>query len=141
MAKDMIHEDEFYEEVERPAKPVKSTQLTDGGGGTTFKDYVIVALIAIVAVMGINNYIFARGNGGAALGGCGGCGGGGAAVSAPSTEELRQQGLEFYVTNYNDTDVEAVVQDFGCHQEVNIYKDGKLIKRLGYSSGQIYEIS
>lgn len=142
MAKDIIHEDEFYEEVERPAKPVKSVKPTGGGGGTTLKDYVIVALIAIVAVMGINNYVSARGNGGALSSGCGGCGsGGGAAAAKLSTEELRLQALEYYVTTYNDADVEAEVQDFGCHQEIYIYKNGELIKRIGYGSGQMYEIS
>lgn len=106
---------------------------------STLKDYVIVALIAVVVFIGFNNYIFARTNGGFGLaGGCCSSGGGAAAVS---TDELRQIGLEYYVATYGDTEVEAVVQDFGCHQEIHIYKEGQLIQRIGYGNGQVYEIA
>jgi hypothetical protein len=107
---------------------------------SNLKDYIIVALIAIVVFIGFNNYIFARTNngGGGSVGGCCSSGGGAAAVS---TDELRQIGLEYYVATYGDTEVEAVVQDFGCHQEIHIYKEGQLIQRIGYGNGQVYEIA
>ncbi|MDW7650906.1 MAG: hypothetical protein SCK29_04480 [Bacillota bacterium] len=145
MVRDMIHDDELYDEIymeeeERPQRPVRPSG--GGGGGSSLKDYVIVALIAVIAVMGINNYIFARTNNSpagysAGGGSCCGSGGGGATLS---DTELRQIGLEYYVANYNDTDVEAIVEDFGCHQEIHIYKDGELVKRIGYGNGQVYEI-
>jgi hypothetical protein len=104
----------------------------------TIKDYVIVALIAVVVFMGFNNYIFARtGSGGFSAFGGGCCGQGGAAVS---TEELRLLGLQYYADTYGDSDVEAVVEDFGCHQEIYIYKDGERVARIGYASGEVYEL-
>ncbi|MBS4031094.1 MAG: hypothetical protein KGZ63_06720 [Clostridiales bacterium] len=148
MPKDFINDDEFgMEECEEVTQrnPVSRTSNTANKGGlTTLKDYVIVGLLSVIIFMGFNNYIFARTNPGGGFGaaggggGCGGCSGGGAAVS---TEELRQVGLEYYVANYNDTEVEAKVEDFGCHQEVHIYKDGQLIKKIGYGNGQVYEIA
>lgn len=139
MAHDILNEDEFeyYEE----GRPVRRTGGSPPPRGNGFKDYLIVALIAIIAVMGINNYIFAR-NSSYSAGGCGGCGSGGSgggASAALSTEELKQAGLAYYAQNYGDDQVEAVVQDFGCHQEIHIYKEGQLVKRLGYAGGQIYE--
>ncbi len=98
------------------------------------KSGVIVVLIAAVVFLGFNDYIFARPRSGwLEMGGC--CGGG-----AISNKELRQIGLEYYVANYGDVNVEAVVEDFGCHQEIHIYKEGKIIKRIGYASGELYEI-
>lgn len=114
---------------------------------TGLKDYFIVGLIAVILVMGFNNYTAARigrsnSNGystsGSASGGGGCCGGGGG--GSLSTEQLQQQGLEFYVAKYNDTDVEAQVQDFGCHQEIHIYKNGQLTARISYRGGEFAEL-
>jgi len=116
--------------------------LEKKNGGTSFKDYVLIALIALVAVMGINNYIDARAGSGA--GGCGGCGAASGAVATPSNEELERIGLEFYVESSGDTEianVQARVQDFGCHQEIYIYKDGRRVMRIGFASGQLYRMS
>jgi hypothetical protein len=107
---------------------------------TTIKDYVIVALIAVVIFMGYNNYIYARtgSSGFNAFGGGGCCGaGGGAAVS---TEEMRLIGLQYYAETYGDSDVEAKVEDFGCHQEIYIFKDGVRVARIGYANGEVYEL-
>ncbi|MBS4021163.1 MAG: hypothetical protein KGZ79_01895 [Dethiobacter sp.] len=108
---------------------------------STIKDYVIIALIAVIVFIGYNNYIFARtgGNGAFGGGGCGGCGsgGGGAAVS---TEEMRLIGLQYYAGTYGDSDVEATVEDFGCHQEIYIFKDGVRVARIGYANGEVYEL-
>jgi hypothetical protein len=105
----------------------------------TIKDYVIVALIVVVVFMGFNNYIFARtgSSGFGAFGGGGCCGQGGPAVS---TEELRLLGLQYYAVTYGDSDVEAVVEDFGCHQEIYIYKNGERVARIGYANGEVYEL-
>ena len=110
-------------------------------GGTSFKDYVLIALIALVAVMGINNYIDARAGSGA--GGCGGCGVASGAAATLSNEELERIGLEFYLESSGDTEianVQARVQDFGCHQEIYIYKDGRRVMRIGFASGQLFRM-
>lgn len=130
MPKDMRGEAEFTEIAEQK------------NGTASFKDYVLIALIALVAVMGINNYIDARAGSGA--GGCGGCGAATGAVATPSNEELERIGLEFYVESSGDTEianVQARVQDFGCHQEIYIYKDGRRVMRIGFASGQLYRMS
>jgi len=127
--------DKFAEELLPAFK--QSAAGGQNGSLSTIKDYVIVALLAGIIFIGFNNYIFARtGN----IGGGGGCCGGSSGGAAVSQEEIRQIGLEYYVSNYGDAEVEAVVQDFGCHQEIHIYKDGQLIKRIGYAYGQVYEL-
>lgn len=136
MAHDIINDDDLERYEER--RPARKSGRSGPPQGNGLKDYLIVALIAIIAVMGVNNYIFAR-NSSYGAGGCGGCGSGGGASAALSTEELKQAGLAYYAQKYGDDQVEAVVQDFGCHQEIHIYKDGQLVKRLGYAGGQIYE--
>lgn len=100
-----------------------------------FKDYLLIALLAVLIFTVVNNYTFARP--GYSVG-CGGCST--ASGAALSTEQLRQLGLKYYAANYGDTAVEAEVRDFGCHQEIYIYKNGQLVKRLAYQSGQLYVI-
>lgn len=87
------------------------------------------------------------GSSGAAAGGGGSCcGGSGAATSANagvsaqgSTGDFKQvekDAINWYVSQYGDAEVTAEVQDFGCHQEINIVKDGKVVKELRYQNGQ-----
>lgn len=79
-----------------------------------------------------------------------GCGCGGAGTAKPRTKvdveqtgdrikDAENAGYRYYVDKYGDSDVEAIAKDYGCHVEVEILKDGQLVKRLGYSSGSIYE--
>ncbi|MCW3491397.1 hypothetical protein [Dethiobacter alkaliphilus] len=149
MAKDIISEEEWdFGEEQRPARPPKAPKRSSngGGGGGGTKDYIIVALIAIIAVMGINNLIYARTGGDAGIAGGGGscCGGGGGAAvgGAPANAaELEQLGLNFYFEQTGDEDVDSLrvdVQEFGCHQEIFIYKDGQQVMRIGHSRGQLY---
>lgn len=113
------------QEGRRPGKGVFST----------IKGYLIITLLAALVFIGANSY--ARSGGGA--GGCGGC-----VINSGSAlyseEDLRRLGLEYYAANYDDSDVEAVVRDFGCHQEIHIYKSGQLVKRIAYLDGQLYEL-
>ncbi len=55
-------------------------------------------------------------------------------------EGLRQAGLDFYTQNYGDGPVEAVVEDYGCHQEIHIYREGQLVNRLISLNGEIREL-
>lgn len=150
MAKDFIEDENWGKDAHPAKKPAEVSRPPQGGGGHSgLKDYVIVALIALIAVMGINNYIFARTSQGLRLGG--GCGGGGCGGSSGSgvvsMEELRQIGLQYYVTSLGGNasaeateNLDAVAENFGCHQEIYIYQDGQLVMRLGYASGRIYEM-
>jgi hypothetical protein len=149
MTRDIINHDDWDQEDENRAVASPRVQRSSGSGGggghATLKDYVIVALIAFIAVMGINNYLYARtGNGtGSILSGGGGCGSCGAAVAGLSNEEMEQAGLAFYFETTGDEDVESVrasVQDFGCHQEIYIYKDDQQVMRVGYANGEIYQL-
>jgi hypothetical protein len=105
---------------------------------TQFKNYLIIALLTVLVFVGANNYIFARSGSGLNVG-CGGCNTRSRATI--SEEQLRRLALEYYAANYGDAAVEAVVRDFGCHQEIYLYnKNGQLVKRLAYQAGQLYVI-
>jgi len=99
------------------------------------KNYLVIALLSVLIFAVVNNYIFARS--GLSVG-CGGCGT--SSRAAISEEQLRRLGLEYYAANYGNAAVEAVVRDFGCHQEIYLYKNGQLVKRLAYRDGQLYQL-
>ncbi len=61
-------------------------------------------------------------------------------IGGVSSEQLQQQGLEYYASNTGETAENAVVRNFGCHQEILIYKDGEQVMRIGYTLGRLYEI-
>ncbi len=61
-------------------------------------------------------------------------------IGGVSSEQLQQQGLEYYTSNTGETAGDAVVRNFGCHQEILIYKDGEQVMRIGYTFGRLYEI-
>lgn len=56
-------------------------------------------------------------------------------------EQMRRAGLDYYRENYGPEDVEAVVEDFGCHREIHVYRNGELVRRLHYRNGEVYERS
>ena len=66
------------------------------------------------------------------------CGGGGGTVTQ---EQAARAGLDYYRANFGDEDVETVVEDFGCHQEIVIYRDKEMVKRFSFSNGTIYELT
>ena len=61
-------------------------------------------------------------------------------ISGVPSEQLRQQGLEYYASATGETAEKAVVRNFGCHQEILIYKEGEQVMRIGYTFGRLYEI-
>lgn len=76
-------------------------------------------------------------------GGCGsgGCGGGGTQLGAADLEKIKQQALSFYRQQTGDnSQVDARVQDFGCHIQVDIFKNGAKIKSYAWRGGQVSEI-
>lgn len=91
------------------------------------------------------------GGSGSALGNCGGTccttGQGGQVVGSGqvpgssqavdnNSTQLEKLAIDWYTKNYGDSDVTAEVQDFGCHKQITIKKDGKAVKELSYRGGQ-----
>ncbi|OGP57529.1 MAG: hypothetical protein A2162_12185 [Deltaproteobacteria bacterium RBG_13_52_11b] len=74
--------------------------------------------------------------------GSGGCGGGGKAQSLdPRIEqEAKAKGLEYYEKKTGKKGADTKVTDFGCHIQVDIIEDGKLILSLTYRQGEVQEI-
>ena len=80
-------------------------------------------------------------------GGCGGCG----RATGPGQQGAqgdRSSGLKasedlaykYYSETYGEKDFTVEVQDFGCHQEAYIIKDGQPVKKLSISGGNVYEV-
>ena len=55
-------------------------------------------------------------------------------------DDVESAALAYYVNTYGDSDVSVKVNDYGCHQEIEVTKDGNVIMTLGYSNGEIYEV-
>ena len=74
--------------------------------------------------------------------GGGGCGGSGRAQSLdPKIEqEARAKGLEYYEKKTQKKGASAKVTDFGCHIQVDIIEDGKVVVSLTYRQGEVQEI-
>ena len=111
----------------------------DGKGrGPNFKNYLYMGLIVLILFLGFNNYIFARSPSIGRFFPGGSCCT--SSSTADSTEELRLIGLNYYLSNYGDANVDAVVKDFGCHQEIHIYQGEVLLKRIAYVNGEVFEL-
>lgn len=48
---------------------------------------------------------------------------------------IGQQALVYYSATFGEEADAAAVEDYGCHQEVVVLKDGKPIRRLAFNSG------
>lgn len=79
--------------------------------------------------------------GGCGSGGGGGCGSGGATKTADQLESIKVEGVKYYVQKYGDKNVDAEVNDRGCHVEIVIIKDNQPVKNLSFNNGQFSEIS
>jgi hypothetical protein len=84
---------------------------------------------------------------GASTGPGGGCGGSCCRTPGQSQGQgersnvdiARELAISYYSSTYGDTAFEVDVRDFGCHQEAYIIKDGKQVKLLSISGGNVYE--
>ena len=65
--------------------------------------------------------------------GCG-CGSGG------SAEENELLARNYYIDQTGDSDIEVTVEDFGCHQEATILKNGQEVMKLSISGGEVSEV-
>ena len=89
------------------------------------------------------------GTSGCGVAGASGCGssssGGCGAPSDPAVSKRRVEGIQNYLYAYfseklGDPGITIKVDDYGCHQEASVLKDGKIIKRLSISGNSISEI-
>ncbi len=71
-----------------------------------------------------------------------GCGGGGRArpLDPKIEKEARAKGLEYYEKKTQKKGASARVTNFGCHIQVDIIEDGKVVASLTYNQGQVQEI-
>jgi hypothetical protein len=72
----------------------------------------------------------------------GGCGGGGrvSPLDPKIEKEARAKGLEYYEKKTQKKGAEAKVTNFGCHIQVDIIEDGKVVVSLTYRQGEVQEI-
>jgi hypothetical protein len=108
-------------------------------GGLVSLTLVLLAVITVFIV--VNNRLSAGNTEGSGLSGAiSSCCSTGAAAS--SEEQLAQAGLSYYRANSGDTEgLEALVDDFGCHQEISIQRNGEEIRRYSYSNDTFYDIT
>jgi hypothetical protein len=70
-----------------------------------------------------------------------GCGGGRAQPLDPKIEqEAKAKGLEYYEKKTQKKGVDAKVTNFGCHIQVDIIENGKVLLSLTYRQGEVQEI-
>jgi hypothetical protein len=68
-----------------------------------------------------------------------GCGGGCGSGAGTNLEELKVYIYQNYAPALGE-DIQVDIRDYGCHQEVDVIKDGQVVKRLVVSGGYITEI-
>jgi predicted nucleic acid-binding Zn ribbon protein len=71
-----------------------------------------------------------------------GCGGSGKAqpLDPKIEEDAKAKGLEYYAKKTQKKGANARVTDFGCHVQVDIIEDGKVVVSLTYKQGNVQEI-
>ncbi len=71
-----------------------------------------------------------------------GCGGVGRArpLDPKVEKEAKAKGLEYYEKKTQKTGASARVTDFGCHIQVDILEEGKVVLSLTYRQGEVQEI-
>jgi hypothetical protein len=71
-----------------------------------------------------------------------GCGGGGRArpLDPKIEKEAKAKGLEYYEKKTQKKGASARVTNFGCHIQVDIIEDGKVVVSLTYNQGEVQEI-
>ncbi len=70
-----------------------------------------------------------------------GCGGGRAQPLDPKIEaQAKAKGLEYYEKKTQKKGASARVTNFGCHVQVDIIEDGKVVVSLTYKQGEVQEI-
>lgn len=73
-------------------------------------------------------------------------GGGGSCCSvetaANDQDILALSALDYYKANFGDIEgLEAIVEDFGCHQEITLERNGEVIRRFSHANGNFSDIT
>lgn len=56
--------------------------------------------------------------------------------------QAEKEAVAYYREKYGDANVTARAVNYGCHVQIDILKDGKVVKSLSYfGSGQFYELN
>ena len=67
---------------------------------------------------------------------------GGSSPDSQAENQAKKAALEAYQkSNPAENGVTAKVTDYGCHMQVDIQKDGKVVKSYSYQGGKAFEIS
>ena len=71
-----------------------------------------------------------------------GCGGGGRVqpLDPKIEQEAKAKGLEYYEKKTQKKGANAKVTNFGCHIQVDIIEEGKVVVSLTYNNGEVQEI-
>ena len=71
----------------------------------------------------------------------GGCGTGSDCCSGEGgDQDPVELAYDYYFSKTGDADFEVVIEDFGCHQEADIVKNGAVVMRVQISGGQVTEL-
>jgi len=110
--------------------------------GNLLKNLLLIAAVLILAVVLVNSMVTARtpvltvsGETGETLftpPACSCCSGN---EAGSELEQMRQQALAYYNDQFGEEATDAVVEDYGCHQEILIFKGEEPLRRLAYESG------
>jgi hypothetical protein len=66
----------------------------------------------------------------------------GVTLSGNVIKDAESVGLAYYQQKYGTGPFTAKATDYGCHVQVDISKDGKVVKNLGYDrAGGVYELN
>lgn len=85
------------------------------------------------------------GGSGCGSGGRGDCAGScGSGVTQPIDSglaaEIKEKALRYHAEHYGKDSVLTSVTNYGCHIQVDVLKDGKIVRSFTYSGGQFFEI-
>jgi len=80
--------------------------------------------------------------GGCGVGGCSGGGGSCCGGGGTSTSDAEKIAGDYYIAKTGDGpgNFTVIVEDYGCHQEAEIIKDGNVVMTLTISNGKATEI-
>lgn len=99
------------------------------GRNRGIEKYLPIILIALILFVGLNRFVFSNSN---------------QPPASAGGNTLEEMAVAYYVENYgeqgNIDELEATVQNFGCHREIYLYQDSQVVLRLAYSNGEFFEI-